>query len=299
MPAKINLIGQTFGKLKVIEETSKRQNKSVVWKCQCECGNIIEVSTKGLRSDGIIQCLNCGKNRQPHVQLIEDIIGKKFNHLTVISKTDKRIGGKIGYKCQCDCNEHNIIYVSRTDLISGHTQSCGCIKRKYNIGDIINNRQIIGFIGDKNQNDRFYYKCKCLLCQREYEVLSQTLENTISCGCQKSLGEFYIIQILNKNNIKYKKEYVFPESNYRFDFAIFNNQDQLIRLIEFDGEQHYEKYIKNSGWNTYEKYEYTLQNDKQKNQLAKEKNIPLIRIPYWERDNITLDLLFSDKYLII
>ena len=33
MPAKINLIGQTFGKLKVLEETSKRKNKSVVWKC--------------------------------------------------------------------------------------------------------------------------------------------------------------------------------------------------------------------------------------------------------------------------
>jgi hypothetical protein len=33
MPAKINLINQTFGKLKVIEETNKRKNKSVVWKC--------------------------------------------------------------------------------------------------------------------------------------------------------------------------------------------------------------------------------------------------------------------------
>jgi hypothetical protein len=41
-----------------------------------------------------------------------------------------------------------------------------------------------------------------------------------------------------------------------------------------------------------------LQNDLKKNKLAKEKNIPLVRIPYWERDNITLDLIFNDKYLI-
>ena len=57
-------------------------------------------------------------------------------------------------------------------------------------------------------------------------------------------------------------------------------------------------HIKNSGWNTYEKYQYTLKNDLKKNQIAKDNNIPLVRIPYWERDNITLKLLLEDKYLI-
>ena len=297
MPAKINLLNQTFGKLKVIEETNKRINKSVVWKCQCECGNIIEVSTKGLRSDGIIQCPSCGKNRQPNKQLLDDIINKKFNHLTVLSKTDKRVGGKIIYKCECDCIEHNIVYVTRTDLINGHTKSCGCIKRKYSIGQIINNRQIIDFIGDK-ANKKCCYKCRCLLCGREYEATAQTLENTFSCGCQKSRGEFNISQILNKNNILYQKEYKFPYSSYRFDFAIFDDNYNLIRLIEFDGEQHYKCNIKNNGWNTYQKYEYTFNNDKEKNKIAKQYQIPLVRIPYWERDTITLELLLSDKYLI-
>lgn len=60
MPAKINLLNQKFGKLLVLEETNKRKNKSIVWKCQCDCGNIEEFSTKELRSDGIIQCRQCG-----------------------------------------------------------------------------------------------------------------------------------------------------------------------------------------------------------------------------------------------
>ena len=30
MPAKINLLNQQFGKLKVVEETSKRKNKSEI-----------------------------------------------------------------------------------------------------------------------------------------------------------------------------------------------------------------------------------------------------------------------------
>ena len=38
MPAKINLIGQKFGKLTVIKETKERKNKSIVWICKCDCG---------------------------------------------------------------------------------------------------------------------------------------------------------------------------------------------------------------------------------------------------------------------
>ena len=298
MPAKINLLNQKIGKLLVIEETNKRKNKSIVWKCQCDCGNIEEFSTKELRSDGIIQCHQCGNSRKPQINLTENIIGKKYNHLTVLEKSEKRIGGKIGYKCQCDCEKKTILYVSKTDLENNHTTSCGCARRKYKIDDIISNKQIIGYIGSKNNDGHYYYKVKCLLCGREYEALGQTLEKTVGCGCQKSIGEFNIIQILQQNNIKYYKEYCFPNSLLRFDFALLDKDNNIYRLIEFDGEQHYEQNIKNSGWNTYEKYQYTLKNDLKKNQIAKDNNIPLVRIPYWERDNITLKLLLEDKYLI-
>ena len=298
MPAKINLLNQKIGKLLVIEETNKRKNKSIVWKCQCDCGNIEEFSTKELRSDGIIQCHQCGNSRKPQTGLTENIIGKKFNHLTVLEKSEKRIGGKIGYKCQCDCEKKTILYVSKTDLENNHTTSCGCARRKYKIGDIISNKQIIGYIGSKNNNGHYYYKVKCLLCGREYEAIGQTLEKTVGCGCQKSIGEFNIIQILQQNNIKYYKEYCFPNSLLRFDFALLDKDNNIYRLIEFDGEQHYEQNIKNSGWNTYEKYQYTLKNDLKKNQIAKDNNIPLVRIPYWEQNNNTLKLLLEDKYLI-
>ena len=298
MPAKINLLNQKIGKLLVIEETNKRKNKSIVWKCQCDCGNIEEFSTKELRSDGIIQCHQCGNSRKPQINLTENIIGKKYNHLTVLEKSEKRIGGKIGYKCQCDCEKKTILYVSKTDLENNHTTSCGCARRKYKIGDIISNKQIIGYIGSKNNNGHYYYKVKCLLCGREYEAIGQTLEKTVGCGCQKSIGEFNIIQILQQNNIKYYKEYCFPNSLLRFDFALLDKDNNIYRLIEFDGEQHYEQNIKNSGWNTYEKYQYTLKNDLKKNQIAKDNNIPLVRIPYWEKNNITYTMIMGDKYLI-
>ena len=38
--------------------------------------------------------------------------------------------------------------------------------------------------------------------------------------------------------------------------------------------------------------------DKEKNQIAKEYNIPLIRIPYWDYKKISIINLLDDTYLV-
>lgn len=64
-----------------------------------------------------------------------DIIGKKFNLLTPYDYYEKRTPRKTPnhgnktrhlyiYKCHCDCG--NEFEVERYNLMSGHTQSCGC-----------------------------------------------------------------------------------------------------------------------------------------------------------------------------
>lgn len=84
----------------------------------------------------------------------------------------------------------------------------------------------------------------------------------------------------------------------RFDFAIFKKEypEKIFRLIEFDGEQHF--YRTKRMWNSTETVEDIQKRDREKDQWAKDHNIPLVRIPYWERDNITLDMILGDKYLI-
>lgn len=42
----------------------------------------------------------------------------------------------------------------------------------------------------------------------------------------------------------------------------------------------------------------TQKNDNIKNEYCKTNNIPLVRIPYWERDNITLEMLLGKEYLV-
>lgn len=56
-----------------------------------------------------------------------DLTGQKYNELTVI----KRIGTKRNHsywECQCSCG--NIVSVNSSDLRTGNTTSCGCMKRK-------------------------------------------------------------------------------------------------------------------------------------------------------------------------
>ena len=52
-----DLLGQVFGRLTVIEKTDNRSSSgSIMWKCQCECGNIIEIPTNALTSAHTMSC---------------------------------------------------------------------------------------------------------------------------------------------------------------------------------------------------------------------------------------------------
>lgn len=56
--------------------------------------------------------------------MIKDLANKRFGKLVVI-----RYNGNAKWLCQCDCGNQTIV---RSDYLkSGHTQSCGCIHKKY------------------------------------------------------------------------------------------------------------------------------------------------------------------------
>ena len=121
--------------------------------------------------------------------------------------------------------------------------------------------------------------------------------NTKSCGCIKSHGEQRISEIFDINNIIYQKQYT-PGVKYKkplhFDFAILNEQNEVLYCLEYDGKQHFE----DSSWN--EDFELIKLRDEIKNQWCKENNIPLIRIPYTHLKNLKIeDLLLETSNFII
>lgn len=147
-----------------------------------------------------------------------------------------------------------------------------------------------------------YWWCKCSCGNSELiQVESSHLKNghTQSCGCIKSKAEKIITNILQTNNINFKSEYSFKDLKginngiLRFDFAIFDNDFKKLKyLIEYNGKQHY---IQNGGWNDKEEYENRIKNDNIKIEYCKQRNIPLIIIPYTIKpENITLNILLLE-----
>lgn len=109
------------------------------------------------------------------------------------------------------------------------------------------------------------------------------LKQSQSCPiCSESKGERAVRLYLEKNNIEFKQEYRFDDCRYkdflRFDFYI----PSLNLCIEFDGEQHY----KANDYFGKKEFELTQKRDRIKNNYCEEKGIGLLRIPYWEIDNV-------------
>lgn len=55
----------------------------------------------------------------------EELIGRKFNCLTVVCKTGLSSNNGVFLLCRCDCGMHGIVSTNR--IHSGHTKSCGCL----------------------------------------------------------------------------------------------------------------------------------------------------------------------------
>lgn len=113
-----------------------------------------------------------------------------------------------------------------------------------------------------------------------------------------SKGELKIINILKENNINYKNEIEFTDLKsqknkpLRFDIGVYNNNNQLICLIEYDSEIHFHfnKFFHKTKSNFNKRRGY----DRIKNGYCLQKNIPLIRIPYWDLNKITFYSIFSN-----
>lgn len=230
-----------------------------------------------------------------------DMTNKRFGHLTVLKRVQNNKKNEAQWLCQCDCGNYKIAVGWL--LRKGSIISCGCLKEKkkfinrISIGDKFGSLKVIKIDHFDNHN-RPYYQCLCD-CGKITIVSGRNLfsNGTNSCGCKRfqSKGEKRIEQLLLNNNIPFQKEKSFSSCVFedtkalaRFDFYVNNSY-----LIEFDGQQHF--IYSNQGWNTQEKFIKTKQHDDYKTEWCKKNQIPLIRIPYWKIDSLTIDdLIFKN-----
>lgn len=228
---------------------------------------------------------------------VKNEIGNKYGLLTVIERAGS-IHGKAAWLCQCECG--NQIKVTGDALRRGQAKTCGSTehraKRMKEVGksnyiDITNKKfgklTAIRPIGSASYGG-VLWECRCD-CGNIHKVEYSNLVNgkVQSCGCLKSKGEQYIQQLLTYNQIEYKTQYTpkgwLLSTNYKpyYDFGIFKN-NQLIALLEYNGEQHRKFYSNKNTWNNEENFLKTQRRDKEKQDLCKQHNIPLYIIWYDE-----------------
>lgn len=118
-----DISGQRFGRLVAVERTCEKQNGNYVWKCKCDCGAETTATTTVLlkgqkRSCG---CLADETKRSMSV----DLANRRFGRLTVLSRTDRRSGGAVVWRCLCDCGRET--EQPSNVLLTGRVKSCGCL----------------------------------------------------------------------------------------------------------------------------------------------------------------------------
>jgi hypothetical protein len=264
------------------------------------CGHVWNVTPTNLTKKdhkGKLYCPNCNggvgytleKFKEKVFSLVKEeyvVIGDYVNAQTPI---------KMKHNLE-SCS--NVYHVRPNDFISGENRCPKCYgstkRTTEEFKDIVHELEGNDYIVNSeyiNTNTPISISHNVENCNYTYSVTPTHFFRGQRCPmCKSSKGELKIAKFLDCRKIKYKIQYQFNEltgiggNSLRFDFAIFNPNNQLKYLIEYDGEFHFEKLYEDDG------HETLVEHDKRKNNYCKENGIKLYRIPYWEFDNIELIL---------
>lgn len=117
-----DIAGNRYGKLTAVKYLYKDKKNQCIWECKCDCGNYINTSVGRLNSGN---STSCGCSRRAN------LIGRRFGRLVAVSSLkDTNSNSRSMWKCKCDCGKE--IVTSQSNLISGGTVSCGCIRNELN-----------------------------------------------------------------------------------------------------------------------------------------------------------------------
>ncbi len=190
---------------------------------------------------------------------------------------------------KCDNNEymttpHNFLSGNRCHVCSGNmkkNKEIFCAEVYNLVGDEYT------VLGDYINTNEKLLMCHNV-CNEKYMVNPNHFLRGRRCPkCNSSKGEKNIQDYSDKNHINYTHQYKIDDCKHirplPFDLAWFNNNNDLVLLVEYDGILHYEAVDHFGGE---ESLLQTQHNDKIKTDYCASHNIPLLRIPYWDFDNI-------------
>ena len=208
-----------------------------------------------------------------------EILGEYVNSSTKIKVKHNACGG--------------IYYASPSSMLEGH----GCLEcyGKFQRDIEYFKNKVFEEVGDEYAVLGEYVKArekilmKHNICKCEFMITPDSFLNkkTRCPKCHVSKGEDLIYNYLFENNYDFSTQYSFNDCRNKnplpFDFAIFNDQNNLHCLIEYDGKQHFKSVEFFGGESSFKQRKI---NDSIKDEYCYINGIKLIRIPYWDFDRI-------------
>ena len=231
-----------------------------------------------------------GKSK-PHDKAYEIILPCGKTYFTLHTQLNKCLERGWGWNKCSNCD--GVAKPCQMDSQLSHTINVEPVRAiEFKSGDIFNDLKLIDFAYNAQRHN--YYEFECVNCGAHIYRMTPTNKSDIeTCHCpncneNKYKGEVRVQNYLKDHDIPFKTQFKFADCVYKsmlpFDCAVFNDDDNLTCLIEYDGEQHY-KFIKH--WHGDEEgFKLQKLRDKIKTDYCASHGIPLIRIPYTEYDNI-------------
>ena len=271
-----NLVGNSFD---VLSGYSNRESR--IGFRHNDCGNVFVREARRFLENPI--CAPCNANSESEKRILDrqsEIVEKFSASFKIEYLTDGEVPRVLATHRECGVSIERSL--SGFDGICAH---CSAEDRYKN--------NVMSRLGSDYDFIRFTHRpelslpyqrgveLKHLECGHVYETsYSKIMEGSKCPNCVFSRGEKEVADVLDSLSIEYTREHSFEYlGRKRFDFFI----PSLNIAIEYDGEQHYKSI---DAWGGEEYLESVRQSDALKNDFCEYTGIDLLRIPYWEFDNI-------------
>ena len=268
-----------------IKVLSEYKNSTSKIECEClVCGRIWEVE-----ANSILQGRGCGYCYGSHLTDKEFKDKLHFRHPNIITK-DKYINGitDIHFYCLLD----NTLFKAKPKYVLRNEFGCcpTCESEANSARQTWTNDYYVKQLFKATTTivslepyvlNNVKIKHKCLNCNTEWLVSPNMILAHPHCPkCDCSKGEHKISEVLDSCNISYIHQKKFPDLRYKNPLSYDFYLPDYNLLIEYDGEFHYKPIFSEK------KFEIEKIRDSLKDEYAKKNHFNLLRIPYWEYENI-------------
>lgn len=278
------------GKVEILSEYIGRTDPVYfVYHCEKHGDTYKYMNAKNVSSNKQFQpCKKCmqenkSKTRKTKDQLLQELKNKAIENGGVLLDNEW-VKSKHNYRFKCSNPEHPIFEATH-DAVCGSKESwcpyCAGRRGDFNsyykkLIESKNGEMLDDYSGTYN-----HIRVRCLEQDWVWNVMPLNLKKGRWCPiCSMPKSEIAVFDYLRNNKYNFEMQYTFDDLKseygepYKFDFAIKDEFDKLILLIESDGYTH-----KNN--ESPESYLYsTFLSDNVKNRYCEDNDITLVRIEH-------------------